>query len=187
MCLDLFFDGACEPVNPGGVGSYGFAAFKNGEEVYGEGGVVCAGERWCTNNYAEYMGLIKGLEWALAAGESCLNVYGDSQLVVRQMLGVYQIKAEHLKPLYKHAVELSQRFTKFSIGWVPRERNARADYYSKKAYCDFLKTHPELRERYAAWLATDRQKALLDKFGIEADCLSKKEASKLIEKILKRR
>jgi Ribonuclease HI len=187
MPLRLFFDGACEPVNPGGVGTYGFAAYEDDREVHGEGGVICVGGRYCTNNVAEYTALIKALEWALSMGASEVEVYGDSQLVVRQMLGIYQVKASHLVPLYEKAMELTRQFRKFSIGWVPRERNVRADYYSKKAYCDFLKAHPEARQRYAKWLASERQAALLKKLGVKnAECLSKAEASKLIKNLLGR-
>jgi len=187
MPLKLFFDGACEPVNPGGVGAYGFAAYEDGREVYGEGGVVCVGRKHCTNNVAEYTALIKAMEWALATGAQEVEVYGDSQLVVRQMLGLYQVRALHLKPLYERAVELSRRFRRFSIGWVPRGQNVRADYYSKKAYCDFLKAQPEARRRYAKWLAAEKQVALLKSLGVEdAECLSKTEASKLIRRLLGR-
>jgi ribonuclease HI len=184
----LFFDGACEPVNPGGIGAYGFAVYEDDREIHGEGGVVCVGGWQCTNNVAEYTALIKAMEWALSAGAAEVETYGDSQLVVRQMLGVYQVKAPHLVPLYEKAVELSRRFRKFSIGWVPRERNARADYYSKKAYCDFLKTHPEVRRLYAGRLATERQVALLKRLGAEdAECLPRREALRLIERLLSRR
>jgi ribonuclease HI len=186
--LKLFFDGACEPVNPGGVGAYGFAVYEDDREIHGEGGIVCVGGRQCTNNVAEYTALIKAMEWALSAGAAEVKVYGDSQLVVRQMLGVYQVKAPHLVPLYEKAMELSRQFRKFSISWVPREQNARADYYSKKAYCDFLKTHPEVRQLYARRLATERQVALLKKLGVEdAECLPRREASRLIERLLSRR
>jgi Ribonuclease HI len=108
--MQLFFDGACEPVNPGGIGAYGFVVYEGNREVYGEGGVVCVGGALCTNNVAEYTALIKAMEWALAAGAREVEVYGDSQLVVRQMLGVYQVRAPHLKPLFEKAVELSRRF-----------------------------------------------------------------------------
>ncbi|RFA95127.1 ribonuclease HI [Pyrobaculum aerophilum] len=186
-CIQLFFDGACEPVNPGGIGAYGFAAFDEGREAYGEGGVVCFGERWCTNNYAEYAGLVKALEWALAGGFDCVSAFGDSQLVVRQMLGLYAVRAPNLKPLHERALELSRGFKRFSISWVPREESSRADYYSKRAYCDFLKSRPDLRERYARWLATERQLELLRRLGVEVECLTKAEASRLIKKALANR
>ncbi|MGC9130838.1 MAG: ribonuclease HI [Pyrobaculum sp.] len=183
-CLKIFFDGACEPVNPGGVGAYGFAVFDGEREVYGEGGVVCVGERWCTNNYAEYSALVKALEWALSNGVECVAVYGDSQLVVRQVVGEYAVRAPHLKPLYERALELAGRFKRFSITWVPRGENSRADYYSKRAYCDYLKARPDLRERYSRWLATGRQLAALRRLGVDADvCLTRAEASRLIRRL----
>ena len=63
-----------------------------------------------TNNVAEYQGLIMGLEAALDQGARRLQVYMDSELLVRQMQGRYQVKAPHLKPLFQQARSLAARF-----------------------------------------------------------------------------
>jgi ribonuclease HI len=52
---------------------------------------------------------------------------------------------------------------------VPQGENSRADYYSKRAYCDYLKARPELRERYCRRLAAERQPAALRQLGADAD------------------
>lgn len=80
-----------------------------------------------TNNFAEYMGLIKGLERALELGFSEISVLGDSELVVRQMQGGYKVKAKGLKPLHKKARDLMSRFESVRIDHVPRSENREAD------------------------------------------------------------
>ena len=86
-----------------------------------------------TNNVAEYKALIAGLECALEHGATALEVRMDSELVVRQMTGVYKVKNEGLKPLFQQAKGLAQRFGTFRIQHVRREHNSRADAEANKA------------------------------------------------------
>jgi ribonuclease HI len=83
---------------------------------------------WVKDHHiAEYRALIRGLEVALDQGISHLRVCLDSALVVNQLNGTWQIKAEHLKPLHKRADALAKQFVDVKITWVPRESNAEAD------------------------------------------------------------
>jgi len=86
-----------------------------------------------TNNVAEYRALIAGLECALEHGATALEVRMDSELVVRQMTGIYKVKNEGLKPLFQQAKGLAQRFGTFRIQHVRREHNSRADAEANKA------------------------------------------------------
>ena len=86
-----------------------------------------------TNNVAEYKALIAGLECALEHGAAALEVRMDSELVVRQMTGVYKVRNEGLKPLFEKARVLSRRFEAFRIAHVRREYNTRADAEANKA------------------------------------------------------
>ena len=86
-----------------------------------------------TNNIAEYSSLVRALEHTLELGASEAEVYMDSELVVRQMLGSYKVKNAGLKPLFEKAMALSKKFKDFSIAHVPREQNKEADRLSKKA------------------------------------------------------
>ena len=90
-----------------------------------EGGGIALGR--ATNNVAEYRALVEGLTRALALGVTAIEVRMDSELVVRQMTGVYRVKNEGLKPLHAEAQSLARRFTRFAIRHVPRAENARAD------------------------------------------------------------
>ena len=86
-----------------------------------------------TNNFAEYSGLIRGLEKALELGAVSVECVSDSELVVRQMTGKYRVKSESLRPLWQKARELSRRFDRFSIKHVPRSENQRADRLASEA------------------------------------------------------
>ncbi len=80
-----------------------------------------------TNNVAEYRGLLAALEYAKAHQARGVKVYCDSELVVRQMQGVYKVKSPDLKPIFDQVKRLASGFPRFSIHHVPRERNADAD------------------------------------------------------------
>ena len=80
-----------------------------------------------TNNVAEYQALILGLEGALARGVTRLEVRLDSELLVKQMKGLYQVKSPHLKPLHAQARALARRFERLAFRHIPREQNALAD------------------------------------------------------------
>jgi ribonuclease HI len=86
-----------------------------------------------TNNVAEYKALVAGLECALAHGATALEVRMDSELVVRQMTGVYKVRNEGLKPLFEQAKALARKFGTFRIAHVRREFNTRADAEANKA------------------------------------------------------
>ena len=94
------------------------------------GAVVRRGGRFLgsvTNNVAEYAALVWGLETALDQGVRRLCVCADSELIVRQMNGIYRVKNEGLKPLFASAQKLLRRFDSAEIHHVRREHNAAAD------------------------------------------------------------
>jgi len=125
--LVLFCDGASRG-NPG-PGAFGYALFEGGELVFSYGqkmGTV-------TNNVAEYEGLLKGLEKSLELGASEISVKSDSQLLVRQLLGQYKVKAPHIIPLVEKAKLLLSRFSKVEIAHIPREENKVADALCNQA------------------------------------------------------
>ena len=80
-----------------------------------------------TNNVAEYRALLLGLERAQALDYADVDVYSDSELLVRQLQGRYLVKNPALKKLYEQAKERIGRCQSFSIQHVPREQNAEAD------------------------------------------------------------
>ncbi len=80
-----------------------------------------------TNNVAEYRALLLGLERARELGASEVEVVGDSELIAKQVRGLYKVKHEAMKPLYEAATAALQGFERWSIRTVPRAQNARAD------------------------------------------------------------
>jgi ribonuclease HI len=86
-----------------------------------------------TNNYAEYMAVIEGLLAAAEGGAKKVVVKADSQLMVRQMLGEYKVKAEGIIPLFKQCQKLVTLFDKIDFIHIPREENAEADRLANKA------------------------------------------------------
>jgi len=80
-----------------------------------------------TNNFAEYSALIGALRYALANGYDGMRAYADSELMVRQINGVYKVKSPDLQPLFREAKALISKLKSFSIHHVPREQNREAD------------------------------------------------------------
>ena len=80
-----------------------------------------------TNNVAEYQALIAGLEIALDRGVERLDVFLDSELVVKQVNGQYKVKDAGLKPLHHQACLLLSKFHEVDVKHVRREQNAAAD------------------------------------------------------------
>lgn len=124
----LFFDG-CSKGNPGRAGA-GAVLYKNEIEIWNKAHYV--GNK-LTNNYAEYMGLIIGLQEAVKQNISTLQVKGDSLLVIRQMKGEYKVNSENILELYKVAKNLTLLISNIEFNHVYRKDNKRADALSNEA------------------------------------------------------
>jgi ribonuclease HI len=80
-----------------------------------------------TNNVAEYRALLLGLRQARELGASEVEVIGDSELIAKQVQGIYKVKHPAMRPLYLEAMEALRGFGSWSIRTVPRAKNAEAD------------------------------------------------------------
>ncbi|KAK4383233.1 hypothetical protein Sango_2794500 [Sesamum angolense] len=87
----------------------------------------------CSNNVAKYQALILGLEIAVDAKQLPLKVYGDSQLVVNQLLGLYEIKTPELLPYHNYAKRLIGWLGDVELEHLPRKDNKQADALAKLA------------------------------------------------------
>jgi ribonuclease HI len=143
MKIEMYFDGACFPINPGGTASYGVVIYKDGESIKELIGTVGEG-KGMTNNVAEYEGLINGLRWIrdnLREGISELKIYGDSNLVINMVTKKWgwkkkkylpHLAAPHLLKLLRQCHELLKEINvPTKLEWIPREQNAIADELSK--------------------------------------------------------
>ncbi|KAL0028192.1 hypothetical protein WJX79_000729 [Trebouxia sp. C0005] len=125
----LEFDGAARG-NPGPAGA-GAALFDDSRDM--QVGSICLKLGRTTNNQAEYYGLLAGMEAAEVVGVKKLRVLGDSQLVVRQVMGRYKVSNEGLRALYTRVKKVQKSFESFRIEHVLRDRNKVADELSNQA------------------------------------------------------
>jgi ribonuclease HI len=128
LILILHADGASRG-NPGPSGAGAVLTTASGE-------VVAELRRFlgrATNNVAEYEALILGLETAKRHGAGAVIARMDSELVVRQVNGSYQVKNLALKRLHARVIVLARGFPRFTIEHVPRAANAVADRLANEA------------------------------------------------------
>jgi len=153
MSIIVYIDGLIEPVNPGGIATYGFVVYRGGVRIYEETGLVGSGMDGddVSNNVAEYTGLIKALEWLVKNNLTVnVTVKCDSQLVVMQMNNLYRVHASRILNLHRKAIELTKMFKEIKFIWIPRSENIEADSLSRKAYLDFIKKNwSRVRKYYA--------------------------------------
>lgn len=87
-----------------------------------------------TNNQAEYRAVIAALEEAIRWGARRVELYSDSELVVKQLKGDYRVKKAALRPLYQSVVRLAGRLDSFRISYIPRSKNTEADDLANSAF-----------------------------------------------------
>ncbi len=86
-----------------------------------------------TNNQAEYEALLLGLRELKKRGAQEVEVRADSELLIKQLNGIYRVKHENIIPLFQEAKEISKAFKKISFQHIPREENKQADRLSNEA------------------------------------------------------
>lgn len=86
-----------------------------------------------TNNVAEWTAVELALERALAEGATHVDLRMDSQLVARQIIGMYRVKHPDLQPIHRRVMAMLARLAGYTVGHVPRERNLDADRLSNVA------------------------------------------------------
>lgn len=130
--IKAWFDGAVEPVNPGGHGGFGIVVKRDGVLVHSE--AVYIG-RWpsLSNNCAEYAGCIAVLRYFIKENITRAVVYGDANLIVNQINGNWKVKGGAYVPYFHEAFALKAQLPEVAITWIPREQNAEADDLSKEA------------------------------------------------------
>tara|TARA_B100001769_G_scaffold270876_1_gene262774 strand:- start:2139 stop:3206 length:1068 start_codon:yes stop_codon:yes gene_type:complete len=118
----LTFDGGSRG-NPGPSGC-GYVIYNNAKKIVVDGYKYLGIQ---TNNYAEYMGIICGLEKAIEKNITHLIIKGDSKLVINQLNGTYKIASPNLLPLYNNASDLLSKINKVDLIHIKRNMNAAAD------------------------------------------------------------
>ena len=145
-----WFDGACEPVNPGGTATFGvMIKDKDGTVLLKEHGLVGKGSRM-SNNVAEYAGVLHFLKYLSSRPPRRVTIHGDSNLVINQLNGKWRVR----KGLYlSSAVEAKELLAylrglgwQVSLCWIPRTQNEECDALSKKIGHTARKPSPTQRK-----------------------------------------
>ena len=89
-----------------------------------------------TNNYAEWTAVEAALDEARRLGATHVDLRMDSELVARQISGIYRVKHPDLKPIHAHVMRQLAAFEGYTVGHVPRELNKDADRLSNVAIDD---------------------------------------------------
>jgi ribonuclease HI len=137
--LSIQFDGGCGPKNPGGIATFGWLVKLDGEIIESDCGEVCRGIE-ATNNVAEWSALLRALRYLKTApfdySKMSLQIRGDSDLVIKQLVGRWKCKAEHLRGYLVEcrALLASIGFAYWDAAWIPRERNTEADALTNQAF-----------------------------------------------------
>lgn len=148
--IEVYFDGLCQPINPGGISCYAFIVKSDGRIIHSDYGVAAKPfSEESTNNVAEYTALAKALQWLLAnnLNSKKVEIKSDSQLVVNQATGDYKVKARRILPLFKQVLFLKTKFQDIQIIWIPRDKNREADRLTNKAYNKAFLENPEYLDR----------------------------------------
>jgi len=127
MELTIFTDGASRN-NPGEAGA-GVFIMRDGQPLE----KIARYLGTTTNNIAEYQAAIIGLEHCMKLGASIVRLHADSELMVKQLNGLYKVKNEGLKPLHTRVKELIAKIGRVEVKYIPREQNKEADALANKA------------------------------------------------------
>jgi ribonuclease HI len=126
--LIIYFDGASRG-NPGRAGAGIWMTDEEGRKVSEVSRYL--GHK--TNNEAEYWALLLGLREAKRLGGKCLHLFTDSELVERQIKGIYRVRDLNLKALHRTVLQNLRAFSSFEIESIPREENREADRLANEA------------------------------------------------------
>jgi ribonuclease HI len=132
--IEVWTDGLCEPINPGGTGCAGYVIKKNGKVVE-QGSESLGASKDMTNNVAEYSALIRALQTIKKLGfdKEKILLRSDSKLLVSQMKGKWKVRGARIVPLYSKATKLAKGLDMI-FQWIPREENEEADRLCRVAY-----------------------------------------------------
>jgi ribonuclease HI len=126
--MEIYTDGASRG-NPGPASIGILFRCKGGEDLAEH----CEAIGRATNNVAEYKAVVTALEFCQRWGVKRVHLKMDSELIVRQLLGIYRVKSPDLRPLYQQVVFIIRGMAEFEVSHVRREQNAHADALANRA------------------------------------------------------
>ena len=129
MRLLIYTDGAARG-NPGPAGAGAILRDADDGTVVAE---IAEPLGHATNNVAEWTAVRLALEEALRLGATHVDLRMDSELVARQISGIYRVKHPDLKPFHAAVMDMLRRLDGYTVGHVPRALNKDADRLSNVA------------------------------------------------------
>jgi ribonuclease HI len=141
-----YFDGCCEPTNPGGnMGIGAFILNPERKRIFERSEYIPASNLnfKTSNNVAEYLGVISLLTYFMNNNlhNEKIIICGDSKLVINQMSGTWNCNGGVYEKYYRKALLIRKQLTNVRFEWIPRDKNGPADELSKagmiKAGCEF--------------------------------------------------
>ncbi|MDK2864367.1 MAG: ribonuclease [Thermotogota bacterium] len=125
--IRIFTDGGSSG-NPGKAAA-GFVVYERDKLIALHGESL----GYATNNFAEYRALELALEWIKSRGlfVSQLDIFCDSELLVKQLTGEYKVRSGSLREIHQRIKEHFQAFKAVEVNWIPREKNRLADWLVK--------------------------------------------------------
>ncbi|MBA2265123.1 MAG: ribonuclease HI family protein [Chloroflexi bacterium] len=129
MRILIYTDGAARG-NPGPAGAGAILRDASDQTVLAE---IAQGLGHATNNVAEWTAVRLALEEARRLGATHVDLRMDSELVARQITGIYRVKHPDLKPIHAASMALLRSFEGYTVGHVPRALNRDADRLSNVA------------------------------------------------------
>lgn len=146
--IKAWFDGCCEPRNPGGHAAFGAVIKKDGRQILRMSQYVGCGDG-ISNNVAEYAGVIAILEEVAKHPKESVLIHGDSKLVVEQLSFRWRARGGAYLPYYKKAVSLLMPMrARIKFQWISRDFNDECDELSKEVLRDMgvrFRIQPEPR------------------------------------------
>jgi ribonuclease HI len=126
--LEVYTDGASRG-NPGPAAVGVVVCQKEGPALCVHGEAIGL----ATNNVAEYRAVLTALQLCRRWNAPRVHLFVDSELVARQLTGVYRVKSPDLLPLFQQVQHLARQLREFQVRHIPRERNAHADHVANLA------------------------------------------------------
>lgn len=135
--ITCYFDGCCEPTNPGGSMGLGAIIYEDEKILFQYAICIHKGEHGITetsNNVAEYLACMRIVKYLIENKMQTRNILmrGDSKLVVEQMNGNWNMNKGAYIQWAKKVQEQLNQFPKINFQWIPREENEKADFLSKQ-------------------------------------------------------
>lgn len=133
--IDLYVDGAADlHSKTAGIGG---VIYRNGDEIFTFAKPLFNK----TNNESEYSSMIHGVKAALDINLTSINIYSDSELIVKQVNGEYKIKNDRMLALNQKLHTYLSQLESWTVTHVRREKNKRADALSKEGMAEAKKMH----------------------------------------------